>query len=87
MTANLAGIEAVVMVQYQNFRRYSMKKLIITMVMAMLLLIATAAPAFAAGHGGRGNAACDAVGRSGGYAEMGIGKAASMTDAINCSSS
>ncbi|MCH7744550.1 MAG: hypothetical protein IIC84_00570 [Chloroflexi bacterium] len=64
-----------------------MKKLIITMVMAMLLLIATAAPAFAAGHGGRGNAACDAVSRSGGYAEMGIGKAASMTSAIDCSSS
>ena len=87
MAANLAVIEAVVMVQYQNFRRYSMKKLIITMVMAMLLLIATAAPAFAAGHGGKGNAACDAVGRSGGYAEMGIGKAGNMTSAIDCSSS
>ncbi len=66
-----------------------MKKFIITMVMAMLLLIATAAPAFAGGHGNRpgnsGNAACDAVGRAW-QAAMGIEKADSMTNAINCSS-
>ena len=69
-----------------------MKKFIFTMVMAMLLLIATAAPAFAGGHGSRGadrgadrgNTACDAVGRAW-QAAMGIEKADSMTDAINCS--
>ncbi len=60
-----------------------MKKFIITMVMAMLLLIATAAPAFAGGHGNSGNAACDAVGRAP-QAAMGIEKADSMTNAINC---
>lgn len=84
MPANLIGMEDVVMAQYQNLRRYSMKKFFITMVMAMLLLIATAAPAFAGGHGNRGNAACDAVGLSGGHAAVGIEKAASMTAAIDC---
>ncbi len=60
-----------------------MKKFIITMVMAMLLLIATAAPALAGDHKDRGNAACDAVGRAW-QAAMGIEKADSMTAAINC---
>ena len=69
--------------QYQNFRRYSVKKFVFTVVMAMLLLIATAAPAFAGGHRDRGNAACDAKVLAP-QAAFGIDKADSMTAAINC---
>lgn len=69
------------------YRRYSKKKFMITMVMAMLLLIATAAPAFAGGHGqpgratGRGNVACDMIP---GAASAGLAMAGGHLVALDC---
>ena len=60
-----------------------MKKLIVSLLVVLVLTLATVATAFAGGHANRGNAACGAEGLAP-AAGAGLDVADGLTPAINC---